>query len=467
MDRLKNVFAPVKADPDEYSPLTDSDDDDSRSGTLEGEVYEEQSPFSWIEYSIFAFIGVAMLWAWNMFLAAAPYFQSRFVSDPWMQDTSQSAILAVSTTTNLVTMLVLTNMQSSASYPFRINTALFLNVAVFTLLTISTSHFLDASTGAYFAFLLVMVGITALASGLMQNGAFAFAASFGRTEYTQAIMAGQGVAGILPPLTQMLSYLAFSPAEPALDPARRTAEDDGPQESSTAAFIYFLTAVIISGITLLAFLPLVNRHNRIVERRLAEQQDLSQSVTSIEEAERANRRYVSMSTLFRKLRWVSVSVSMCFAVAMFFPVFTAKILSVHNADSDGKLYAPGAFIPLGFFFWNLGDLTGRVATMFPFSLRHRPKALFAIAMGRWLFLPLYFLCNIGGRGAVVKSDLFYLVAVQFPFGLTSGWLGSSAMMAAGEWVGEWEREAAGGFMGMCLVAGLTVGSLLSFTAAGV
>lgn len=64
MDRLKNVFAPVKADPDEYSPLTDSDDDDSRSGTLEGEVYEEQSPFSWIEYSIFAFIGVAMLWAW-------------------------------------------------------------------------------------------------------------------------------------------------------------------------------------------------------------------------------------------------------------------------------------------------------------------------------------------------------------------------------------------------------------------
>ena len=54
--------------------------------------------------------------------------------------------------------------------------------------------------------------------------------------------------------------------------------------------------------------------------------------------------------------------------------------------------------------------------------------------------------------------------MEFPFGLTNGWLGSSAMMAAGEWVDDCEREAAGGFMGLCLVAGLTVGSLMSFAA---
>lgn len=41
------------------------------------------------------------------------------------------------------------------------------------------------------------------------------------------------------------------------------------------------------------------------------------------------------------------------------------------------------------------------------------------------------------------------------------------MMAAGRWVGAEEREAAGGFMGFCLVAGLTVGSLLSFCLGGV
>lgn len=83
-------------------------------------------------------------------------------------------------------------------------------------------------------------------------------------------------------------------------------------------------------------------------------------------------------------------------------------------------------------------------------------------MARFLFIPLYFLCNIKGRGAAVSSDFFYLVIVQFLFGLTNGYLGSSCMMGAGDWVAPEEREASGGFMGLMLVGGLTVGSLLSF-----
>ena len=59
MDRVRAFFAPAKASADEYEPLADDD-----SATLEGSVYEDSAPFSWIEYSIFALIGVAMLWAW-------------------------------------------------------------------------------------------------------------------------------------------------------------------------------------------------------------------------------------------------------------------------------------------------------------------------------------------------------------------------------------------------------------------
>jgi len=67
-----------------------------------------------------------------------------------------------------------------------------------------------------------------------------------------------------------------------------------------------------------------------------------------------------------------------------------------------------------------------------------------------------------GEGAIVQSDFFYLVVVQFLFGLSNGYLGSSCMMGVGEWVEEEEREAAGGFMGLWLVGGLAVGSLGSF-----
>jgi len=460
MERLKNMLTSPKATEEEYEPLTDDS-----SGNIEGSVYEEeQAPFSWIEYLIFAWLGVAMLWAWNMFLAAAPYFQHRFESDSRILETFQSSILSVSTICNLLAMLILTNIQASANYPLRINGALIFNVVVFGLLAVSTTFFTDVSPGTYLTFLLFMVGCTAWAAGMMQNGAFAFAASFGRPEYTQAIMAGQGVAGILPPLAQMLSFLAVPPSSDS-----SSSDDDdnsGTDGAGKAAFIYFLTAVAVSGAAFLTFAPLVRRHNRIIERRMAAR--MEESISSIEEAERAARRYVGMLTLFRKLRWICVSVFLCFAIAMFFPVFTSKILSVHDADKSGRLFAPGAFIPLAFFFWNLGDLAGRVSTMYPaLSLRHRPKALFAISVARVLFLPLYTLCNIRGQGAAVSSDLFYLLIVQFPFGLTNGWLGSSAMMAAGEWVDDAEREAAGGFMGMCLVAGLTVGSLLSFTVSGV
>ncbi|KAK3357374.1 nucleoside transporter-domain-containing protein [Lasiosphaeria hispida] len=460
MDRIKSIFtAPKAATEGEYEPLHDAFTDDS--GTLEGSVYDDEAPFSWVEYFIFALIGVAMLWAWNMFLAAAPYFQTRFVDNEWILLNSQSAIISVSTFTNLTAMIILTNIQSSANYPFRINVSLLLNVVVFGLLAISTTFFLHVSSPVYLIFLLTMVSLSALATGLMQNGAFAFAASFGRAEYTQAIMAGQGVAGILPPLAQMLSFLAVTPS------TTPSSSDDGDSSSGTAAFMYFLTAVAVSGVTLFAFVPLLRRHNRLIEHRMSEQ--MAASVTSIEEAERAARSFVSIPTLFRKLRWVAIAVFLCFTVAMFFPVFTAKILSVHDPEtSDNRLFAPGAFIPLAFFFWSLGDLLGRVSTMFPWlSLRHRPIALFGIGVARLAFLPLYLLCNIRGRGAVVDSDLFYLLLIQFPFGLTTGWLGSSAMMAASEWVADGEREAAGGFMGTCLVGGLTAGSLLSFTAAGI
>lgn len=484
MDKIRQMFAKkVAGDGPGYEPVSDERmplalEDDRNSGyassLMEGELEDDDAgaaPFSWFEYSIFVLIGVAMLWAWNMFMAAAPYFQMRFAEDPSILAIFQSTIISVSTCTNLAAMLVLTNIQYSASYPFRINTALIVNVIIFSLLTASTSVFLHVFTDLYLLFLVVMVAGSAWACGLIQNGAFAYAASFGRPEYTQAIMAGQGIAGVLPPLAQMVTVLVFPPPPPpgtaAVDPRSAAPNYEAVAAAGTSAFYYFMTAVVISVAALVAFQPLSRRHDRIVENRMA--QALSESLASIEDAERAARKVVSLKTLFFKLHWVALSVFICFVITMFFPVLTPKVLSVRSGGSVPSILQPPAFIPLAFFFWNLGDLLGRMSTMLPVPevLQRRPVLLFAFGLARLLFLPLYFLCNLGGRGAVVNSDLFYLLLVQLPFGLSSGWLSSTAMMTAGEWVEDGEREAAGGFMGLCLVAGLTVGSFLSFTVASI
>ncbi|PNY27925.1 Nucleoside transporter FUN26 [Tolypocladium capitatum] len=465
MDRARRALGAAPSSAAEYGPLAGADDEpaalessavlDTRDDDDDDD--DDDVPFSWIEYSIFGFLGMAMLWAWNMFLAAAPYFASRLAGDAWAAANYQSAILTVSTLTNLGAIVVLTNVRRAASYPFRINLALLINVLVFTVLTSSTAVFLDAGPRAYLAFLLTAVACTACATGLLQNGAFAFAASFGRPEYTQALMAGQGVAGVLPAVAQVVTVLLFPP-EHVSSPSSGSA-----REGESSAFLYFLAAVVMSVTALIALIPLVRRHHRFVESRVVEH--LAESMTSIEDAERAARKATSMWHLFCKLRWLALGVSLTFAVTMFFPVFTAKIRSVQ--DDPGPLFRPAAFVPLAFFFWNLGDLGGRVATMLPFSLKHRPLVLFLLAAARVAQVFLYLLCNIGGRGAVVPSDFFYLVIVQVLFGLTNGWLGSSFMMASGEWVDEGEREATGGFMSLFLVIGLTTGSLLSFTVSGI
>jgi equilibrative nucleoside transporter 1/2/3 len=390
-----------------------------------------------------------------MFIAAAPYFQTRFADSDKILRNFQSAITSVGTITNLISTLALMNMQSKASYPKRIISSLIINIAVFSLLAISTTYFRWIPSAGYLTFILIMVFTSSIATGLCQNGAFAFAASFGRPEYMQAIMTGQAISGVLPSVAQIASVLAV-PVTDYWDDSANTVPTN-----TTSAFIYFLTATCISGSCLLSVIPLVRKHNRILQSRMME------SVTSVEEAEQAKRKTVGMWTLYKKLHWLAASVFMCFAVAMFFPVFTTKIVSVAPGDEVPRILQPSAFIPLGLLVWNLGDLIGRLVTLSPLTHGRTPIFLFVFSILRAGFIPMYLLCNIEDNGAIINSDFFYLFVVQLFFGATTGWLGSSCMMSFQDHVEEAEREAAGGFMAVNLVAGLTFGSLLSFSASGV
>ncbi|KAJ5168968.1 uncharacterized protein N7482_004562 [Penicillium canariense] len=445
MDRVRRLLA----DPVAYEPLEDSAEDDA------GEHGQGQqrplSRFSRLEYSVFFLLGVAMLWAWNMFLAAAPYFYSRFESNDWTATHYQSSILSVSTVTNLGTVYILATIQKQVSYPWRITLSLLMNCFIFTLLAFSTIVMKDISAQAYFGFLMVMVFGASFATGLNQNGVFAYVSGYGREEYTQAIMGGQGVAGVLPCIVQIFSVLAVP---------RKNGDgqgQDGSQGSSSkSAFIYFLTATGVSVLTLLTFLYLLR--NRPNPKLKATDEDEGASLV-----DRTPDKAVSLWTLFKKLRYLSLSVFVCFLVTMmFFPVFTSEIQSVHFPGGP-RMSEPTVFIPLAFLFWNIGDLGGRLAVAIPkLSLAHRPWMAFVLAVARVIFVPLYVFCNINGNGAVVKSDFFYLFIVQLFFGATNGYLASSCMMGASHWVTADEREAAGGFMSMMLVGGLAAGSLLSF-----
>lgn len=445
MERIRKIFERETS----YEPL------EGGSERPDGEeiVHPKHTDFSWIDYTIFVLLGVAMLWAWNMFLAATPYFQRRFESNERILRNFQSAELSVSTIASLGSMIVLTKLQARASYPKRIVASLAINIGAFALLALSTRLFLGVSAGVYFAFMMTVVLCASLATALCQNGVFAYVSGFGHEEYTQGIMAGQGIAGVLPCIAQIVAVLSISDHE---------SKNNGAQESSKSAFAYFMTATAVSAATLVAFLYLLSRPSS--KERLKQTLGPSEDDTP---APLAERKSVPFMVLFRKLFWLAAAVFLTFCVTMMYPVYTQQILSLHNPDTASRLFQPACFIPLAFLFWNLGDLIGRILPAVPaLSLTSRPRVLFILALSRIAFIPLYLLCNLQGKGAVISSDFFYLFIVQLFFGVTNGFVGSNCMMGFVEWVDPDEREAAGSFMSLCLVAGLATGSLLSFLAAG-
>lgn len=349
-------------------------------------------------------------------------------------------------------MLILTHMQRKASYPKRIIASLVLNIICFTLLALSTALFRNVSAPTYFGFLICMVFVASLATGLCQNGLFAYVTGFDVSDYTQGIMAGQGVAGVLPCIAQIVSVLSVP---------ERGAEEGVGQQSPKSAFAYFMTATGVSALALVAFIYLARKH-----RDESESRRIVQGVEGAEELEHTERKAVGMRTLFGKLRWLAMGVFMCLAVTMIFPVFTLEIVSVQPESTSSRLFKPACFIPLAFLIWNTGDLVGRLLPLSSkLNMVFYPRLVFFASLLRIGFIPLYFLCNIRGRGSVVESDVFYLFVVQFLFGLTNGFVGATCMMGIPTWVNAEEREAAGGFMGLMIVWGLAVGSLLSFLAA--
>ncbi|KAF2225118.1 nucleoside transporter-domain-containing protein [Elsinoe ampelina] len=439
MDRIRAWFGRQ-----EYQAIDDGipEDGDARPSAVAGPA------FSWLEYSIFVLLGISMLWAWNMFLAAGPYLEQRFHSSAWIAKNFQAAELSASTVGTLGMTLVLTNMQKGASYSRRIFVALVLNSVVFTLLAISTKVFTSVTASSYFGFIIAMVLSTSVATGFFQNGIFAFVSGFGQSRYTQGIMVGQGIAGVLPCVAQIGLVLALVP--------------NAPPVPDTAALAYFSTSILISVLTFFSF-------SFLVKSRATE--ELKAAVHNDASSDRATssgpKKRVPFRILARKLFWLASAVFATFVITMLFPVFTQKVMSNTSIDEAPRILYPASFVPLAFLMWNIGDLIGRVLTAYPkLLLTHRPMLLFLLAILRLVWIPMYYLCNIGGKGAVIKSDFFYLAIVQVLFGISNGYIGSSCMMGAADWVEPEEREAAGGFMGLCLVLGLAVGSLLSFFVSG-
>jgi equilibrative nucleoside transporter 1/2/3 len=177
--------------------------------------------------------------------------------------------------------------------------------------------------------------------------------------------------------------------------------------TSGATTIYFISGIILGTASLVAL--------RFLTRQTEN--------CAIQDS--SHKQY-NIKTMWQRLRWPASANFLCLCVSSVSPVFASRIVSVIPETTAPILQRTEFFVPLAYILWNIGDLLGAVFATFSRGLIRRPFFIFVLSLARILFIPLYLLCNIDGRGSFT-GDWFYLVAVQFSFGLTHGWLSATSM----------------------------------------
>lgn len=387
-----------------------------------------------IEYLTFCMIGIGLLWPWNCILSAVLYFKHNLFQDvtAWAKIFA-STMMAVSTIASLVFNVWLASRQSS--YPQRVVRGLIWQVMAFVVITFTCLIHQFLPMWFAFLFIMVLVLLSAISTALTQNGILAIANVFG-SEYSQAVMLGQAIAGVLP--SAVLLILSFG----------GTHQDSTDKvQSELGILFYIMTTAMVCGACILLF-----RQTGIGEKFTALMAEEGIDIDRDDEK-------VPFSVLFEKLKYLALSIFLTFVVSLIFPVFASTIRSVGFKMDDSH------YMPLIFTLWNLGDLYGRVLADLPYFQDESFTALktFIYSAMRLVHIPFFLYFTVKNQsGDSIMLDIGYML-LQFIFGVTNGHTISISFMKVPQVLqSDVEKEAAGGFTNIFVSVGLACGSLLSY-----
>ena len=478
-------------------------------------------------HAAFAVLGVGSLTPFNALINAAVFYRARLGGTPFA-GTFGSAFPLAFTAANVAALVAALRAGGRAGgrggglaqASARVSGSLWVCGAVFCGLAVQA---LDASVAAAAVFwtTLAAAGILGGCCAYFSAAVVGLAARFPAT-CTQAVMAGQGVAG----LGISLMALAADALSHAAGPAGEAAAY---AEVRNGALAYFAVALAVVAACRLAFqrmlatpfakgvlgeeaAPPGERTGHVgapllpsaptqpgvaagvdVDVEGMQAEDRLSAAAAAEEAEAAAEEEaedeedfgVGYQKLMWSIRWPAAAVFGVFAVTLSaFPAMTALVAPA--TGTVGPLARPGLFVNLGFVVFNAADLLGRVLAQSDgvdweraFGKRIR-LALYAAA--RVVLVPLLAACNVqcpGGTGAGAGTGVSFLAESNVPFfalmaifGISNGMLSSQAMML-GPGLGQrlWGfngfRERSGEIMVFSLTLGLAVGSLNSFLVQGV
>ncbi|EJS44860.1 fun26p [Saccharomyces arboricola H-6] len=433
-------------------------------------------------YITFFTIGIGLLWPWNCILSASQYFKHDIFKDTsiWAKIFT-SSMMSFSTMSSMLFNIYLAKRQYK--YSRRVINGLVWEIVAFTIMCFFTIlHFL-LPKWFNFMFIMGLVVISSMGTAMTQNGIMAIANVLG-PEYSQGVMVGQAVAGVLPSL--VLFALAFI--------------ENSSVSTTGGILLYFFTTTFVVTICVVMFsvskisskikeswdtedgrltdvllgslrsneeeIRIVGRIDQMQDGDRQSSSDPTSNGDGGDDEGEMLQLKVPFEVLFAKLKYLVLSIFTTFVVTLVFPVFASATyvtgLPLTNAQ----------YIPLVFTLWNLGDLYGRVIADWPIfsDQKFTPRKTFIYSLLRVLAIPLFLMFtaisssssgNEDHNGSIFV-DLCYML-LQFLFGVTNGHVISMSFMKVPQQLdNDDEKEAAGGFTNIFVSTGLALGSIISY-----
>ncbi|KAI8921749.1 nucleoside transporter-domain-containing protein [Entophlyctis helioformis] len=413
---------------------------------------------------MFALFGVAMLSPWNTWITAASYFKARLAGSAFASN-FQSYFSLAFMATSLSTLL-------HARQDW-----LVVSSVVFTIAAAMPQ--MDMSATAYFGCSLVLIVVSGVSSALL-GGFIGFAAAY-PAMFVTAIVSGQGLAGVVPAVIQLLLLLSVGKSGPDQEsvPAAKSVADG----IAGIMIAYFSVSVVISLASLAGFIYLsrpASRHwgrdhsstgdeghgllesdpqepdsaraslavhieedgpppsTAGINALLTAPQTSSTSMQSLTAAPPQAQLSAPLAVI-RTLRPHILAMVINFAITLaIFPAITSSIVSTLPAPSrpSGQ---PDLFIPMHFIVLNIADFVGKSLPMVPSLSRFSPRALLSASIARVVFIPLFLFCNVvitdqAGTPLPRTLPLLFPDAVYMALlallGASGGWIGTLLFIAA-------------------------------------
>lgn len=387
-------------------------------------------------YWIFLLMGTGLLFPWNTIITAVDYFSVLYPSHH-----VNFAFGLAYNIPSIPILLLLINYGSKFSSTVRSFTAF--TVYALVLISFPILPLLGLEPGTMYSLTLFGVLLTGISGATLFGDLFGLAANFTPAE-TQAIMAGNGVAGLAVAIIRLVTKASLP---------------ETPVGIATSALIYFLlaAAVVVScilGLYILLGLPYTKA---AVSFTKSKQSDSTTALLSDDhtgslleqggekKAGNQSSSDVTVRSVLKKVWPMGASVTTTFFITLsLFPGLTADIPSTSD---DPDHWFPVMMISTFLLF----DSIGRAAPNYTVLLT--PKTIIPFIVARLAFFPLFIFCV---QPRLIASDTVAVV-LMIIFATTNGYLGSLCMMFGPTLVSDAEKPMAGTIMTTFLNTGIFSG----------